>query len=590
MTQNSHTIIVPVWGAVHVARFLEWALPTWLSPRNLPELATRGPLELILLTSRADFAAIESSPLTSILRTHGTLKLVEIDDLIPGGISTVTLTLAFTRGVNHAGAEQSGKRLIFLNGDFLLSDGSLVSIADRFGAGQELLLCSSIRVREELVAEAFLRMRREDGVMMLPGREAVSIALGALHPTVLACRVDQPLLHSAHPNQFFWKPDDASLVLRAFLLFPLAVVAKRPPGPADTYCDFGWITTMVERPSISIIDNTDELFIVELAPTGQEIDFVKAGEAVVADCAERMSSWMTEFSAAQAGTPIVFKAMDGSEAAIAHAVQASARFVDELRRNFGALHPVQNHPYWQAGVASYLRNRRDRGNDHVPDEIAPQAAQSTPKVAFTARARDIAKRLVMGRPGGRRPWHPYYYAERLIKQLGILRPVGHVALLDQLGAKKTAQGGCPIAITEFNDWQAAERTVRRLFEATGPGETAHLIALNELYLNPGRLTVRARIAALAIVEQWFQIVSVRPLMSRKEVEAVASNRRLAVDMNGSKPLQALGMAVASAVSLSQVLAANLSSRNQREFATQSDILLLELRRRAATQTTYIARS
>jgi hypothetical protein len=579
MTQIPYTIIVPVWGAVHVARFLEWALPTWLSPRNLPQLATRGPLELILLASRADFTAIESSPLTTILRTHCTLKLVEIDDLIPGGISTVTLTLAFTRGVNQALADQPGKRLIFLNGDFLLSDGSLVSIADRFDAGQELLLCSSVRVREELVAGDFQRMRRADGVMMLPGREAVGIALGALHPTVLACRVDQPLLHSVHPNQFFWKPDDASLVLRAFLLFPLAVAATRPPGPADTYCDFGWITTMAEQPSISIIDNTDELFIVELAPTGQELDFVKAGEAVVADCAERMSSWMTEFSAAQAGTPIIFKARDGSEVAIAQAVQASDRFVDELRRHFRALHPVRNHPYWQAGVASYLRNRRDQGNDHVPAEIAAQAAQSTPKVAATARAREMAKRFVMGGPGRRRPWHPYYYAERLIKQLGMLRPVGQVALLDQLGAKKTAQGGSPIAITEFSDWETAERTVIRLFEATGPDETAHLIAVNELYLNPGRLTVRERIAALAIVERRFQIVSVRSLMSRKEVEAVASNRRLMVELHPSKPLQALGMAVASAVSLGQVLAANLSGRNQPDLAGRSDILLIELRRR-----------
>ncbi|WP_407155607.1 hypothetical protein [Bradyrhizobium sp. STM 3557] len=501
-----------------------------------------------------------------------------IDDLIPGGISTVTLTLAFTRGVNHALSDQLGKRLIFLNGDFLLSDGSLASIADRFDAGQELLLCSSVRVREELVAEAFLRMRREDGVMMLPGRQAVSIALGALHPTVLACRVDQPLLHSAHPNQFFWKPDDASLVLRAFLLFPLAVVATRPPGPADTYCDFGWITTMVEQPSISIIDNTDELFIVELAPTGQEIDFVKAGEAVVADCAERMSSWMTEFSAAQGATPIIFRAKDGSEAAIAQAVRASDRFVDELRRNFGALHPVQNHPYWQAGVASYLRNRRDQGNDDVPPEIAPQAAQSTPKVVLTARIRDKAKRFVMGAPGRRHLWHPYYRPERLIERLGPLQPIGQVALLDQLGAQKSTRGS-PIAMAEFSNWKTAERTVRRLWEAAAPNETAHLIVVNEQYLNPFEISIRERIAALAIIEQRFQIVSASSLLTRVEAAGLASNRRLAVELNPSRPLQASGMILASVIRLSQVLVANLSDRKRRDLADQSGILLLELKRR-----------
>src|SRR5262249_33511352 len=135
MARVPHSIIVPVWGQTHVARFLEWALPTWLSPRNLPELASRGPLELILLTSRKDFQAIQDSGMLVLLRAICEVKLIDIDDLIVGGVPTVTLTLAFTRGVNIALSEGEHRRLIFLNGDFLLSDGSLASIADRFDAG-----------------------------------------------------------------------------------------------------------------------------------------------------------------------------------------------------------------------------------------------------------------------------------------------------------------------------------------------------------------------------------------------------------------------------------------------------------------------
>ena len=576
MTRIPHTIIVPVWGAVHVARFLEWALPTWLSPGNLPALASRGPLELILLTSRADFAAIESAALTALLRTYCDLKLVEIDDLTPGGISTVTLTLAFTRGANLALAAQSDRRLLFLNGDFLLSDGSLVSIANRFDAGQDVLLCSSVRVREELVSGDFLQRRRADGVMVLPGRDAIGIALGALHPTVLACRVDQVLLCSAHPNQFFWKPDDASLVLRAFLLFPLAVAAKRPPGRADTYCDFGWIMSLAsEQAPAAIIDNTDELFIVEMAPTGQEIDFVRAGAAVIDDCAERMSSWMTEFSSMQAMTPIVFRAHGESDAAIAQVVKASKQFVDTLRQKFGPLRPIRNHPYWRAGVASYLRNRRDRGIVDIPVEISADAALPGLDVAFRARLRDVVKRMIMGTTGRRRPWHPYYYPERIIKQLGPVQPVGPAALLEHLAVKKSSEG-TPITIVEFNDWAIAEDAIARLWEATGPGRTAHLIVVNDLYINPGKLTVRERITALAIVERKFRIVSVRTLMSRDEVEAVARNKQLVVDLNLTKPLQASAMVLASGISLSQVLLANVFGRRNQEATRRSDVLLIEL--------------
>jgi hypothetical protein len=577
MTILPYTIIVPVWGAVHVARFLEWALPTWLSPGNLPGLAVRGPVDLLLLTSQRDFAAIENDPITARARACCNLKLVAIDDLLPGNISTVTLTLAFTRGVNLALAEGCDRRLIFLNGDFLLSDGSLASIANRFEAGQQLLLCSSVRVREELVSDDFLRMRRDDGTMVLPSREAVGLALGALHPTVLACRVDQSLLCSAHPNQFFWKPDDSSLVLRAFLLFPLAVAPTQPPGPADTYCDYGWISTMAERASVDIVDNTDELFIVELAPTAQEIDFVRSGAAVIEDCAQRMSPWMTEFSAAQGDTPIIFRTRDGSDAAIAETIEVSGRFVAALKRSFGPLHPVRNHPYWQAGVASYLRNRAELGIASLPPEIAPATSQPAPEVARQAKLRGFAKRLVIGARGNRRPWHPYYGPERIVKGLGPLKPVGPVGLLDQLAVPRSERG-TPISIVEFHDWQNAERAVARLHDATAPDQLAYLVVVNDAYVRPGELSIRERIAALAIIERNFQIISLDPLMTRVEVQGVAWNRRLALELQRARPLSAVGMVLASAFTLSHVLCANLLKSDGRRLAVQSDILLLRLKR------------
>ncbi|WP_316187591.1 MULTISPECIES: hypothetical protein [unclassified Bradyrhizobium] len=579
MTTKSFTIIVPVWGAAHVARFLEWALPTWLSPRNLPALAGRGPVELMLLTSARDFAAIESSPITELLRESCNLRLVAIDDLIPGGISTVTLTLAFTRGVNLAMQADSARRIIFLNGDFLLTDGSLLSIAKRFEAGQKVLLCSSVRVREELVRDEFLRMRGSRGVMVVPSREAVTLALGALHPTVLACRVDQALLRSAHPNQFFWKPDSSSLVLRAFLLFPLAVAPTLPPGPADTYCDYGWISTMAETPSFDIIDNTDELFIVELAPTRQELDFVRSGGTSAKDGALRMSSWMTDFSAQQADTAIVFRSRDGSEAAIAETIETSGRFIKELKQHFGPLHPVRYHPYWQAGVASYLRNRARLGHREIPAEIAPIAAELPATVTLRARIRDFVKRQLLGAPGSRRPWHPYFRAEEVVKELGPLKAVGPVAMLEML-APRWSEDGAPVSITECYDWERAESAVTKLYEATRPGQVAFMIVTNDLHLVPDELKVRERIVALAAIERKFKILSAMPFMSLIEVKTVASNRRLATDFDLTMPLRSVRLALASAFALSQVLVANLFGWDNRRSTDQANILLLKLWRGA----------
>ncbi|WP_139031282.1 hypothetical protein [Bradyrhizobium sp. ORS 375] len=471
---------------------------------------------------------------------------------------------------------QGDRRLIFLNGDFLLSDGSLASIARRFDEGQQVLLCASIRVCEERVAEDLSHLLHGDGAMVMPGRKAVSIALRALHPTVLACRVDQGLLQSAHPNQLFWRPDDASLVLRSFLLFPLAVNASRAPGYASTYCDFGWISTMVTSPSVSIVDSSDELLIMELAPTVQEVSLVKAGKLDVRGCADRMSTWMTGFSALQGDTPIVFRSEGASESAIDQVVATSGTFVREARQRISRLYPVHNHHYWRSGIASFLRNRRARGNIHIPAEAGMEASQLRPEVAIAARTRDMAKRFLMGVPGRRRPWHPYYAAEVAIKRLGSMRPVGKVELLGQFGAEESS-GTTPIVVSTFDDWRAADQAVDLLWNLTLPDECAYLIFVKDLNLASGRLTVRERIAALTILERRFRIADVKLLISVDEGRAAAMNQQLAVEfIDWRRPLRSVRMILACLALLGKVLISNLSGR--RLPTSEADALLLSLRR------------
>src|ERR1700722_19303995 len=93
MNVDAYSIIVPVWGAVHVARFLDWVIPSWLSPLNIPHLASSATVDLLLLTSKADHDRITRHPIIKILAAHCTLSFVEIDDLIPGDAPTVTLSL-----------------------------------------------------------------------------------------------------------------------------------------------------------------------------------------------------------------------------------------------------------------------------------------------------------------------------------------------------------------------------------------------------------------------------------------------------------------------------------------------------------------
>ncbi|MGG6496460.1 UNVERIFIED_CONTAM: hypothetical protein NY603_26420, partial [Bacteroidetes bacterium 56_B9] len=88
-------------------------------------------VDVIILAGRSDIERIKNNPISALLARHCAVRFAEIDDLIPGGISTVTLTLAFTRGANLALADGARPRLIFLNADFVLTDGSIASIARR---------------------------------------------------------------------------------------------------------------------------------------------------------------------------------------------------------------------------------------------------------------------------------------------------------------------------------------------------------------------------------------------------------------------------------------------------------------------------
>jgi len=577
MSTVRYAVIVPVWGATHVERFLRWALPSWLSPGNLPALSAN--VDVIVLAGRQDIARIKDDPIAALLARHCAIRFAEIDDLIPGGISTVTLTLAFTRGANLALAGGARPRLIFLNADFLLTDGSIAAIARRLDAGQRLLLSASVRVREEIAAPLLGGMRRDDGPLVAPARETVRIALGALHPTVLACRVDQPMLASAHPNQFFWQVGQAALLLRAFLLFPLAVVPERVPGPAEMYCDYGWIAEFAPGARADIIPHSDEVFIVEMAPTGQELDFVRAGPVDPAECARRISCWITDFSRAQPLTPIVFAAADAAPGELERDTSASERFVAELLRDLGPSHPPKAHPYWLAGAAAWLRNRRQAAVQAIPPELRPPPELPARNLALSAVLRAAVRRVLLGEPGRRRRWHPFWNAERLVRQLGPVRIVTAGALLAQFDARSTP-AGVPLGVLEISDGASASEVADQLAAAVGPGGRAYLVVGHSAWDAAHLVSVRERVSVLAAVEQGFVIHSCSTLVSSDEAVAASRHRRLAVEFHLVTPLRAFVFLAASAFSLFAVWGGNARRASDRARAdADAATLLLTLERR-----------
>jgi hypothetical protein len=579
MNADAYSIIVPVWGSAHVARFLDWVIPSWLSPLNIPHLASSATVDLILLTSGADHDRIKHHPITHMLAAHCTLRFVEIDDLIPGGAPTVTLSLAFARGVTTAVNQASKPNIIFLNADFLLSDGSLASVAKRFEAGQQILLCPSVRVIETQVMPEFDRMRNPDGSMTVPAREAVRLALGALHPTVIACRVDQPLLQSSHPNQFFWRVDPTTLLLRAFLLFPLAVTPKKAPDPVDTYCDYGWIATLAPDAPIDIVQTTDEFFAIELAPEGQELGFVRPGSVDLDDIAHRISVWANDFSRAQPLTALIFNSADVPKEALDRAVAISKTFVADLLGRLGPAPPLSNHSYWIGGATTYLDNRRKVGINDTPSEMAPLSAAPNQDFALNFRLRSLGARLLLGRPGARKLWHPYRNAERVMHEVGPSRIVGPAQIPNQLNVVNS-ETGTPLAAIDSRNLESKAKIVSNLAAAVDPGGRARLIAGFDAHEFSELLGIKERATLLVALDPFFRIVSAVDLVSAFESQVVMRHRRLGDQFHLVTGNRRLRLVVSSAIAAIRMALKNLTRSKTDSALADAGVasLLLELQR------------
>jgi hypothetical protein len=579
MNVDAYSIIVPVWGSVHVARFLDWVIPSWLSPLNIPHLASSATVDLILLTSRADQDGITRHPIVEVLAAHCKLRFVEIDDLIPGGIPTVTLSLAFARGVTTALDQARKPNIIFLNADFLLSDGSLASVAKRFEAGQQILLCPSIRVIETQVMPEFDRMRHSDGSMTVPAREAVRLALGALHPTVIACRVDQPLLQSSHPNQFFWRVDSTTLLLRAFLLFPLAVTPKKAPDPVDTYCDYGWIATLAPDAPIDIVQTTDEFFAIELAPEGQELGFVRPGAVDLDDIAHRISVWANDFSRAQPLTALVFSSADVSKAALDRTVTISQTFIADLLGRLGPAQPLSNHSYWIGGATSYLDKRRKIGVNDIPPEMAPLSATPNQDFTLNSRIRSWGARLLLGRPGARRLWHPYRNAERVTREMGPSRVVGSTQIPNELNIVKS-ETGTPLAAINSKNLEDKTKIISNLAAAVDKGGRARLIVGFDAREFSELLGAKERAAVLVALDPFFRIVSATDLVTAFEAQVIMRHRYLAGQLHLVTRKRSLRLVAASAVAMVNMAFANLGRSRTDSALADAGVasLLLELQR------------
>lgn len=365
----SAKFVVAVWGEHYIRRFERYALASILAPGNLPRLAREVDVEFVILTCESDIPYFESRELMRRAAQHAPARYIAIDDLIVPGAYAVTLTLAFTRGIVAFGPEQTRHHFIFWNADFVMSDGTLGALARHIVADRKVILAGSYRsVAEELEPRLDLIVRRDKGILSIPSRALVNLALRHPHVTSVARTVNQPHVRTLAPTQLFWSDFADTVVAHFFQIFMLSLKPTQAIRQINSYCDYGFIPELCPNEPLHIVEDSDEMFLLELQYRDQEQELV----GLEANSTDRLlpsyAEWSTPEQRQAGRVPVVLHAGPLGEQ-VAALKQQSAAFVAELERRAPEPASHVGHRYWVWGVTSWLMKRRLEGRDEMPPEL-----------------------------------------------------------------------------------------------------------------------------------------------------------------------------------------------------------------------------
>lgn len=426
-----------VWGEAYIARFAGLALPSFIAPGNLPALAEATNLEFVIMTRSSDIDFFDHHPTFRMLRAICPVRFVEIDDLITTGVYGVTLTLAYARPIIASGREMLDIHFVFMNADFVLADGSLRSLCRHIQSGRSIVLGPSFRATAEAV-EPLLKaaVDKATGTLSITPREMAGLSLPHPHPTTIAKIVNQDLCHSTHPNQFFWRIDEQTLLGRYYLIFMLCLKPERIIKTINSFCDYALIPEMCPSGDEVVMGDSDDFFMLELQQRMQETEMLCLGRQPVHEIAKSLQTWTTAEHRRAVHHDIVFHAGDippGLDAAKAEA----QNFIDNIQQRLGTPIPHAEHRYWIRGVEAWKSLRKSRNLSVTPPELGSSPDQLRNQITWTSIRRRIQKLS----------WFIAYKGQQLIlgqsERSTLLNPywADHLHLRDTLGPILSAPGG-----------------------------------------------------------------------------------------------------------------------------------------------------
>ena len=263
--------VCAVWGEDYVRRWLDWSLPSLLSPGNLP--ACR-PERFVVVTRPGDWRAMQGHPAFKALCQ---ITQVCFPDTGMDFDGRDDMTAAHQLGLRWAKGFADDPAICFLNADLIVADGTYATVRRHLEAGKRAVLTQGISVNEAKFTTG-LDPERVWSPLSLIGRTKYATDNWSTLP-----RWTPPF--PEHPSQLFF-PSGDSLVMHCWHLCPLAIRT----GNIDTLTgtiDNDLTERCCEFDEIAFIQDSRDGCLVSL-----EADTSKAwGNRLGLPSVERVGSW-----------------------------------------------------------------------------------------------------------------------------------------------------------------------------------------------------------------------------------------------------------------------------------------------------------
>ena len=284
-------IIVAVWGDNFIGPFLTVALPSMLSPGNMPVLALKSRIRLQIFTSASGAAYMKSTAVIQKARQYSTVNFYTVGSTEEMSKSSTyhlhTVILQNAIGI----AEKEHADFVIFAPDFIVSDGTMPSMRDALHERCGCVMIPSIRTSKFPLLSEMLRIHgweiAHTQSLTISSRELAAFALRHLHPLLHSAIVTRDADGQTHcrPPLFYWKVDEVGLVVRSMVWSPIYVRPRHWPKALTPTIDFQDFSAAcgIRQDEIVPATDSDENLIVEFSSFTADFYQVDRAHATI-DC------------------------------------------------------------------------------------------------------------------------------------------------------------------------------------------------------------------------------------------------------------------------------------------------------------------